>query len=98
MTTQYKWLFIIGAVILLSGCGVQSIGSVVSPELQAIRDQHGGATNWLECQHGVVVDVSTKYLDRNFMPRSEPLEQHGNFVRCNADITTIQAVEVSKDE
>jgi hypothetical protein len=98
MTTQYKWLLTIVAAILLSGCEMQSAGNIVSPELQTLRDQHGGASNWLECQHGVVVDVYTRYLDRNFMPRIEPLEQHGNFVRCDADITTIQAVELSKDE
>jgi hypothetical protein len=95
---QYKWLFTVSALALLAGCAKQEAITPISPELQALRDQHGGATNWLECQQGIVVDVYTKYLDRNFMPRSEPLEQHGNFVRCNADIITIQAVEVSKDK
>jgi hypothetical protein len=98
MTTQYKLLSIIVTLILLSGCEVQNTANIASPELQALRDQHSGATNWLECQQGIVVDVYTKYLDHNFMPRTDPLKQNGNFVRCNADITTIQAVEVSKDE
>jgi hypothetical protein len=98
MTTRYKWLFISWTVVLLSGCAKQEDVGVVSPELQALRDQHKGATNWLECQHGIVVDVYTKYLDRSFMPRVKPLEQNGNIVRCEADSTTIQSVEVSKSE
>jgi hypothetical protein len=98
MTTQHKLLSIIGIVVLLSGCEVQNTSSVVSPELKALREQHGGATNWLECQHGIVVDVYTKYLDHNFMPRVKPLEQNGNIVRCDVDFTTVQAVEVSKDD
>jgi hypothetical protein len=97
MTLQSKLLFIIG-VILLTGCAKQEAITPISPELQAIRDQHGGATNWLECQQGIVVEVYTRYLDHNFMPRTEPLKQNDNFVRCNADLTTIQAIEVSKDE
>jgi hypothetical protein len=98
MTTQHKLLSIIGIVVLLSGCEVQNTASVVSPELKALREQHGGATNWLECQQGIVVDVYTRSIDHNFMPRSEPLEQHGNYVRCDADSATVQAIEVSKDE
>jgi uncharacterized lipoprotein YajG len=54
MTLQSKLLFIIG-VVLLSGCAKQEAITPISPELQAIRDQHGGATNWLECQQGIVV-------------------------------------------
>jgi hypothetical protein len=97
MTLQYKLLFIVG-VILLSGCSRQGAVTAIPPELQALRDQHGGATNWLECQHGIIVDVYTKYLDHNFMPRVKPLEQNGNIVRCDVDFATVQAVEVSKDE
>jgi hypothetical protein len=97
MTLQSKLLFIIG-VVLLSGCAKQEAITPISPELQAIRDQHGGATNWLECQQGIVVEVYTRYLDHNFMPRTNPLKQNGNYVRCNADLTTIQTIEVSKDE
>jgi hypothetical protein len=96
MTTQYKELLIIGAAILLSGCGEQDTAGVVTPELQLIRDQHVGATSWLECQHGIVVYVYTEYLDHNFMPRIRTLEQNGNIVRCDVDFTTIQSVEVSK--
>jgi hypothetical protein len=98
MTTQYKLLFIIGTILLLSGCGKQDTVNVISPELQALRDQHGGATNWLECQHGIVVDVYTKYADNNFMPRVRPLGQNGNVVRCDVDLTTVQSIEVSKSE
>jgi hypothetical protein len=97
MKIHLKLLFIIGA-IMISGCARQGAVSTIPPELQALRDQHGGATNWLECQQGIVVDVYTRYLDHNFMPRTDPLKQNGNFVRCNADITTVQAVEISKSE
>jgi hypothetical protein len=95
--TVYK-LLSIAMVILLLGCTRQGAVTAVPPELQALRDQHSRTTNWLECQHGIVVDVYTKYADNNFMPRVRPLEQNGNYVRCNADLTTIQALEVSKSE
>jgi hypothetical protein len=63
-----------------------------------IRDQHGGATSWLECQYGVTVNVYTEYLDSNFMPRINILMQNGNIVRCVADSITVQAIEISKSE
>jgi hypothetical protein len=97
MTLSSKLLFSIG-VVLLSGCTKQEAITPISPELQALRNQHGGATNWLECQQGIVVDVYTRYLDHNFMPRTDPLKQNDNFVRCNVEITTVQAIEISKSE
>jgi hypothetical protein len=72
--------------------------SIVTPEIKALREAHGGATAWLECQQGIVVDVYTEYMGKNFLPKINPLHQNGNYVRCGIDNVVIQAIEVSKSE
>lgn len=98
MTIQYKWLLLIISAILLTGCGEKNMVKVVPKEIQDLRNKHGGATNWLECHEGVIVNVITKYSNEDIMPRIIPLKQNGNYVRCNAEKVEIQAIEVSQDD
>lgn len=91
---KYKLLLAVVAALSLNGCDEKT--TTVPANIQAIRDQHGGATNWLECQQGIVVHVYTEHRGDSVLPYIDPLRQDGSYIRCGTDNVTSQAVEVQR--